>query len=388
MRLCVISPGVVHAVPRTLAIAPHFQEVHYIDTVGRGDTAPLVANGVVCHSPSPGQRHLGTRDIRRLLEKLAPNAIVCHYASGDHFFAAIAHGQCRVAVIAMGSDVQYDNGDLRIPPLARLMIRLALRRAAFISAKSRALADLLRSYGVRCPISVNYWGADLDRFSPGSSEEARRTLGLPTNAPIVLSPRALQPLYNIDRIVEAFHEARKQRPDAQLVIIGRATSEYLQRIERMLKQLKLRDCTHVIGEVDQNILPHYYRAADVVVSLARSEGFPNTLLEAMGCKVPIVIGRIPQIGELLEHGRNAWVCEIESDSVAAAIKEVFDNPEKRERIVEAAYRTAHEHADIHRNGLAFARELTRVIPECSPHTSRSHALRALYLLYRVQRKFT
>jgi glycosyltransferase involved in cell wall biosynthesis len=358
--------------------------VYYIDTAGRGDTAPLIAKGVVCHGPSPGQRLLGTREIRLLLKKIAPDMIVCHYASGDHFFAAIAHGQCRVAAIAMGSDVQYDKGDLRIPRLARLMIRLALRRAAFISAKSQALADHLRRHGVRCPISVNYWGADLDRFSSGSGEEARRTLGLPTNAPIVLSPRALQPLYNIDRIVEAFHKIRTQHPDAQLVIIGRATSEYLQRIEQMLEQLKLRDCTRVTGEVDQTILPLYYRAADVVVSLARSEGFPNTALEAMGCRIPVVIGRIPQIDELLEDDYNARICEIDPDSVAAAINDVIGDPQKRANIVEAAFRTVREFGDIRRNGVSFSEDLVRVLK--GPAPGSRYIFRLMFLFYRIHRR--
>ena len=46
------------------------------------------------------------------------------------------------------------------------------------------------------------WGVDLDAFSPGRAE-ARRRLDLP-DVPIVLSPRALKPVYNPTTVVDAF----------------------------------------------------------------------------------------------------------------------------------------------------------------------------------------
>ena len=54
MKTCVISPGVVHAVPRTLAMAPYLDEVHFIDMTGTADRAALELAGVRYHLPGEG----------------------------------------------------------------------------------------------------------------------------------------------------------------------------------------------------------------------------------------------------------------------------------------------------------------------------------------------
>lgn len=387
MRVCVISPGVVHAVPRTLAIVPHFREVHYIDAANRNDTAPLVAKGVQCHSPLPGRHLLGGREIQRLLESIKPDAVVCHYSAGDHYFAATAYAKCPVAVIAMGHDVLYERGDRSVSAIERMVTRAALRQASFVSAKSKFLADRVRSFGVQCPIVVNFWGADLGRFSPGSRAESRRVLGIEPGATIILSPRAIEPRLNIDLIVQAFHDVRRRHADSRLLIIGRSNSDYQKRIEALIERLRLRDHVEIRGDISQDLLPHYYRAADLVVSLAKSEGFPNSVLEAMACKIPVVIGRIPQVGELLQHHLNAWICDIDASSVTAAIHDALSDPENRTRIVEAAYRTVAENANIQKNGQSFSENLLRCIETQASAVNPSVSFQLIFFFYRMYRKF-
>lgn len=50
VRVCVISPGVAHAVPRTIAIAPYVDEIHFIDMLDTADRQVLEARGVRYYS--------------------------------------------------------------------------------------------------------------------------------------------------------------------------------------------------------------------------------------------------------------------------------------------------------------------------------------------------
>src|SRR5262245_3903796 len=127
MKVCVLSPGVIHAVPRTLAMAHSLTDVHFVDGPGTADRARLEAAGIHYHRPREGGGRIASLALQRLLRRLAPDAIVCHYGSGAHFFGAVAYGRCPVAVIAMGNDLLYDDGDTRIPALAKLLVRLGLR---------------------------------------------------------------------------------------------------------------------------------------------------------------------------------------------------------------------------------------------------------------------
>jgi glycosyltransferase involved in cell wall biosynthesis len=388
MKICVISPGVVHAVPRTVAIADQFDEVHFVDMVGNADRNMLESHGIIYHGQEDADLSIiGSRPLQSLFKKIDPDAIVCHYGLGDHFYNALAYGRCPVVVIAMGHDVLYDEGDTIVDAFTRLLTRIGLRQSIYVSAKSVFLAQRIKCYGITSSIDVNYWGADLNIYYPGNQTEARRKLHLDENGIIILSSRALEPRLNIHLIVEAFHTVLRKYDNASLVILGRSRPDYEYQVKEIIGRLNLTNNTYIRGEVSQEVLSQYYQASDVVVSMGRSEGFPNTLLEVMACKVPIVVGRIAQIEELLADDKNAWICEEDSQAIAAAILNVLDGQDKRQRLTNAAYATVKQYADIKKNGITFSNELKRY---CATNKRRSWieilAFRLLYAIYRIQRK--
>ena len=361
MKICVISPGVVHAVPRTVAIADRFDEVHFIDVIGSADRKMLESHGIIYHGPvDTGNLIIKNRQLQSLFRKIEPDAIVCHYAAGDHFFNAIAYGRCPVAAIAMGHDILYERGHAHIPHLLRLLIRMGLRRLDYISAKSVYLSDRIRGFGVTCAVDVNYWGADLDRFKSGDRFLARKRLGLQKHGPIILSPRTMDPCHNIYLIVEAFQGISEAYPDASLIILGRSMDAYRKQVEELVSKCNLSNKVRFVGEVGQEVLPDYYNASDVVVSMAKSEGFPNTLLEVMGCEVPVVVGDIPQIRELLTNGRNARICNISRDDMVATVLDVLNNPAEAARMAANGRITVDEFANIAKNGKKFSNRINQL----------------------------
>ena len=386
MKVCVVSPGVVHAVPRSVAIAKYFDAVHFVDIVAKADPAQLERHGVRYHGPAGTGGSINRKQLRRLFREINPDLIICHFASGDHFFNAIAWGECPVAVVAMGQDVLYEAGDVRVSPMRRLLTRMALRRCCYISAKSEYLARRIRSFGVKAPVEVNYWGADLEHFSPGDRKTARRELGWEENGIYLLSPRAIEPRLNIDVIVDAFAAVRARFPDAKLVILGRSNPDYLRRIEGQIERLGIRDRIILSGEVTQVMLPVYYRASDLVLSMAASEGFPNTILEVMGCRVPVMIGRIRQIEELLEDGSNAIVCEIDPGEIAGRIID-FIGRGPDERLMEAALELVKHHANIAESGARFSENLMLHVQSRGRLSSTGSLLfLCVYVLHLVGRK--
>ena len=117
-------------------------------------------------------------------------------------------------------------------------------------------------------------------------QKARDRLGLEGCGALILSPRTLNPTYNIHVIVEAFESLRKSQSNATLAILGKSDAVYEKKVRGVVSGLQSRDGIRFIGEVNQGELPDYYRASDIVVSMAGSEGFPNTLLEALASTTP------------------------------------------------------------------------------------------------------
>lgn len=382
-----MSPGVVHAIPRTVAIVEHCDEVHFIDIRGNADRGALESNGVHYHRRDEIQRsRINIVNVQHLLRQIDPDIIVCHYAGGDCFNSAVAYGKCPVAVVAMGNDILYDEGDLPVPLTRRLLVRMGVRRVRYIAAKSKYLYERIRSYGATASMDVNYWGVDFARFRPADSAQARARIGVPATGPVILSARALEPRLNILMIVEAMSTILEDLPYATLVIIGRSTPEYRDEVVELINRLGIESNVVFNGEVSQQALVDYYNASDVTVSMATSEGFPNTLLEVMGCNVPIVVGRIPQIEELLVDGENAMICDFSAKAVANGIVKVLADTDRAREMTERARRTASEHADISRNGQIFVDKFRQQMVLGPASRIGTAVFRFVFALELIQRK--
>jgi D-inositol-3-phosphate glycosyltransferase len=140
-------------------------------------------------------------------------------------------------------------------------------------------------------IALVQHGVDTERFRPGPGGEAfRRAFGLGT-APVVLSPRAIRPLYRHDTVLAAFAAATD---DAVLVMsaLG-ADPGALAALRRQAVELGIADRVRILDRIEADDLPDAYRAAAVVVSVPESDSFPVTVQEAMASGVPLVVGDLP-----------------------------------------------------------------------------------------------
>ena len=362
MRICIINPGVVHALPRTIHFAKYFDEVHYIDIIGMDNRESVEENGIFYYSPfADGNYKSSSARLQKLFCSIDPDGIVCHFAHGMHMTNSLIYDKCPVGVIAMGHDVLYGEGDGEWSFTTQLLIQMQLRRVDYISAKSGQIKERVHAFGVKAPVEVNYWGADLERFAPASQRECRERLSLPPAIPIILSPRAIEPRLNIHLIVEALPEVRKAFPEVKLLLIGRSDREYHQKVEHLISEFGLSESVEWRHEVGYEEMQYYINASDVAISVARSDGFSNTVLEVFACCVPVILGEIPQIKELAEGGHNATICQISATAIAEAVIEVLSQPALSATMAVRGYETVQQFGDIKKSGERFAKAFKDVI---------------------------
>jgi glycosyltransferase involved in cell wall biosynthesis len=96
-------------------------------------------------------------------------------------------------------------------------------------------------------------------------------------------------------------------------------------------------------------VPHYreigrcYAALDAYVVSSRDEGGPKAVLESMAAGVPLVSTRVGQAVDLVRHGENGWLVEVEdADGLAHWTEVALSDGDARARIVAAGRRTAEE----------------------------------------------
>jgi glycosyltransferase involved in cell wall biosynthesis len=170
------------------------------------------------------------------------------------------------------------------------------------------------------------WGVDLDLFSPAADRAAaKRELDLP-DAPVVLSARGLAPVYNPDVVLSAFELLRERLPDALLVL------KHLGPGEPELAGRPLPPGVRIVGNVPYEQLPAYFRAADVCLSIPRSDSSPRSVWEAMACGCPCVLSDLPWTSELIEDARHAVLVSPEPQATAAGLERVLTDRSLADRL--------------------------------------------------------
>jgi glycosyltransferase involved in cell wall biosynthesis len=269
---------------------------------------------------------------RRLFREVRPDVVHAHWLPAYGFLAAAMRLRPLV-VMAWGSDVY------KATPMQTRQSRYAIRRSRVAMSDSADLVSRLVELGAD-PARTHElnWGVDLERFSPAPDRAAvRRELGL-GDGPVVLSPRALTPLYNPAVIAEAFESAASGVPGAQLVLKHIGTGE--PDIGRPLPP-----GARVVGHVPYERLAAFYRAADVCVSIPDTDSSPRSVWEAMACGCACVVSDLPWVHELVEHEVHALVVPPEPDAVAAAIGRLLTEPGLADRLGVAARTLVEEHRD-------------------------------------------
>lgn len=94
----------------------------------------------------------------------------------------------------------------------------------------------------------------------------------------------LTPVKRYDLLLRAFKEIKKKFDDAILTIIG--DGELKDELIKLSDELKIRQSVRFLGYLENPYTE--LKKQDVFVLCSRNEGFPNSLIEAMACRLAIV----------------------------------------------------------------------------------------------------
>jgi glycosyltransferase involved in cell wall biosynthesis len=264
-------------------------------------------------------------ELRQLAEALQPDLVHAHYLPEFGWMAA-RQGLEPLVCSAWGSDVLVGGR------LATSRSKRALEGASIVFADSAHLAEKTRALAGRdLRVEVVRWGLDLERFSPGSSAEARRAFGLPEDVPLVAGVRGLRPVYNPELQLEAFARVQATHPEARF-LLKHPLTETPPSVQAAIDRLGLTDAVTVLGSVPPERLADVYRAADVVLSIPSSDSSPRSVWEALACGRPVVVSDLPWSRAELADGENALLAPLDADAVAAAIGRILEDPGLAERL--------------------------------------------------------
>jgi glycosyltransferase involved in cell wall biosynthesis len=282
-----------------------------------------------------------------LLRRERPDVIHVHYAYNNLAWLAGAVARCAVVVSVMGGDVLFDEQGSP-SPRGKWLTRTLLRRADLITSKSHFLTTVLGRLGDFAPKTTRVvWGVRLSRFHRVEPSDLRRALRIPGDARIVLSPKILQPFYNVHLVIEAMPAVLAAEPRAYLVVTEYAADrEYRAHLEERATALGITDRVVFAGAVRHGEMARYYSLAEVAVGVPESDGLPQTLLEGMACEVPNVLAKLPRYEEIVRHGESAYFVETTPASIAEGIVRLLGDAGLRARIARAGRQIVEREADF------------------------------------------
>ena len=283
------------------------------------------------------------RRVRNLAERQGAELVVWDPA------LPVGHAARRVgrpyAVVLHGSEVTVP-GRL---PMARSILARVLRGASLvICAGNYPAAEAERAAGCTLPTVVVPPGVDTDRFRPLDEAErasVRRELGLPVDAPLVVSVSRLVPRKGMDTLIRSAARLERTEPDLVVAIAGSGRDR--RRLEGLVASTGAP--VRFLGRVPEELLPGLYGAGDVFAMLCRSrwggleqEGFGIVFLEAAAAGVPQVAGESGGAAEAVAHERTGLVMGRPNavEQVARTLSDLLGDRERRAEMGREARRRA------------------------------------------------
>lgn len=190
----------------------------------------------------------------------------------------------------------------------RTMLKLTLKRSIkradrIITISEFSRQQIIKHFGVSPDrVVIIPCAADENRFFPVSDREAVRESVCPKygiGGKYFLYLGNLEPRKNITRLVEAYSEALKQRPDLPLLAIAGGKGWQYDEIFGRVEQLGLSDRVIFTGYVDDDDVPLLMNGAEAFCFPSLYEGFGMPPLEAMSCGVPVIVSNTSSLPEVV-----------------------------------------------------------------------------------------
>jgi teichuronic acid biosynthesis glycosyltransferase TuaC len=284
---------------------------------GKGSFVNLAAEGIRARGVDLRLEYLGNlrspaqvARARTHVKRLARDFDVVHaqFGSACALVTAVVEGIPKFLTLR-GSD--WSTYDLSLgylyfhTRLAATFSRLAIKSYDYITTVSSRLAAQVAPAAPGAVVAVLPSPIDLSAFVPRDKRDAKAALGYP-------GCRERWILFNsldLNNPIKRFRLARGAFELAQA----------------RLGNLRLRLAT----DLPRDKLPLFVAACDLILCTSHTEGWPNSVKEALACNVPFVATDVSDLRDIAAQEPSCRVCRADPASLADGTCDVLTGPEPR-----------------------------------------------------------
>lgn len=250
-------------------------------------------------------------------------------------------------------------------PNRALLITLANRCASLVIANSFATRDaFLLENGRPDLIQVVYNGFDPHTYTlPADTRSSlRQQLQLSDDQIVIGHFSRLAPWKGQHILLDALPHCP---PNTIALLVGDALfgeTDYVEALHRQVETLHLQERVKFLGF--RHDIPQLMAACDLVTHTSTApEPFGRVIVEAMLSGRPIIAANAGGAAELINHGRNGWLCPPDQPAkLAELITDVIEDPQRTRIIAEAARFKANWKFDLASTNRQLATRLETLTP--------------------------
>ena len=207
-------------------------------------------------------------------------------------------------------------------------IRPSIRRCDAIIVPSAFLQQLFARYQLNAVVIPNILDPRL--FYPSAEEPQQLQL---------IVTRNLEPIYDIATAIRAFALVKQQLPEARLTIAG--SGQQLSALQQLCRELNIADAVHFAGRLNLAQIAGLYRSASLMLNSSLVDNSPNSVIEAMACKVAVVSTDVGGLRNLVTDQTDAMLVNAgDVQQMAQAALSLLTDPQKRNAMLANAYQNS------------------------------------------------
>jgi glycosyltransferase involved in cell wall biosynthesis len=221
----------------------------------------------------------------------------------------------------------------------------------FIVNNSQAVISISRYAGDRVekvvqPVNHHIigYGVNADKIaSPDfDAKSFRQSLHIENDRFLIFAVGRLVERKGYSVLIDAIAELLKRGENVRLLLGGKGPLH--QELQSQIEQLNIQEQAHLIGYVSDENLPHYLKAADVVImpsvydKTGDTEGLGIPPLEAMANGTAVIASAIGGILDVVEHEERGLLVEPNNPlALADAIVRLKNDDSLRQKVIAGGY---------------------------------------------------
>lgn len=223
-------------------------------------------------------------------------------------------------------------------------VRSIYDRLDMVTSPSKTAAGIIKSIGLKAPVTPISCGVDLNTFNTHYREQRqqiRQMYGLPLDKPVMAFVGRLDGEKKLDVILKAIQLSGCDQ--LHILVVGKGAAQ--EEIKKLVADLGLTGRAHFPGFIASEDLPKALNAVDIFTMPSEAELLSIATLEAMGCGLPVLAANSRALPELVDQEVNGYLfTPSDPQDAASYIRKFIQSPARWPEMGEASLKKVQPHS--------------------------------------------